>query len=154
MADDYDDEDMVPRSQIKALEEKAKKAGELETRLAEMERRSAFLEAGVSPSDPRAKYFTKGYDGELTTEAIRAEAEAAGLFAPSGQDTTDQQTQQRNDPTPQEMAAHARMAAASEGSGGAKPVDLLEAFGPRGSKKPAEIIDMARAAGLRMAEDQ
>lgn len=154
MTDTYDNndgEDLVPRSQIRALEEKARKAGELETELAELKRRGAFSEAGINPADPKTKYFVKGYDGELTPEAIRAEAEAAGLFAPP---PTEQRQQTQDSPTPQEMAAHARMAAASEGSAGNKPIDLIEAFGPRGSKKPDEIMSMVRAAGRRTAEDQ
>lgn len=157
MADDYDDNDqtdLVPRAQIRQLEEKAKKATELEARLAEMERRAAFSEAlGTAAADPKVKYFIKGYDGELTSEAIRAEALVAGvLVTPLEAPPADQQNQQ-NAPTQSEMAAHARMAAASEGSQGNRPVDLIEAFGPRGSKKPEEILAMARAAGLRLVDD-
>jgi len=154
VADDYDDTDqtdLVPRAQIRQLEEKAKKATELEARLAEMERRAAFSEAlGTAAADPKVKYFIKGYDGELTAEASRAEALEAGVLAPPQDRTTEDKP---NAPTAGEMAAHARMAAASEGSGGNKPIDLIEAFGPRGSKKPDEIMAMARAAGLRLADD-
>lgn len=150
--DDQDQTDLVPRSQIRQLEEKAKKATELEARLAEMERRAAFSEAlGSSANDPKIKYFIKGYDGELSAEAIRAEALEAGVLAPSQERTND------DTPTNAEMAAHARMNAASEGAGGNKPIDLIEGFGPRGSKTPEEIMAMLRAAGpnapFRLADD-
>jgi hypothetical protein len=158
VADDYDDQDqtdLVPRSQIRQLEEKAKKAGELEARLAEMERRAAFSEAlGTAATDPKVKYFIKGYDGELTPEAIRAEALEAGVLQPPQERTTDQT---QNQPSSQEMAAHARMQASAEGAQGNRPIDLLEALGPRGSKKPEEITAILRQAGpgapFRLAQD-
>jgi hypothetical protein len=152
--DDQDQTDLVPRSQIRQLEEKAKKAGELQTQLEEMQRRVAFSEAlGTAVNDPKVRYFIKGYDGELTSEAIRAEALEAGLLT-----TTQPQPADTNDnPTPAEMAAHARMQAAADGAGGNKPIDLVEALGPRGSKKPDEIMAILRAAGpgapFRLAED-
>lgn len=154
MADDYDDTDqtdLVPRAQIRALEEKAKRTGELETRLAEMERRAAFSEAGISMGDPKAKYFVAAYDGELTVEAIRAEALEAGVLTPPQPQATD--GTEPGGPSTGELAAHARMQAASEGADGNKPIDLIEAFGKRGTHKPEEIMRMARAAGLRLAED-
>lgn len=46
---------------------------------ATLRRELAFRRAGVDPDDPKAKYFVKGYDGELTAEAIKAEADAAGI---------------------------------------------------------------------------
>jgi hypothetical protein len=54
------------------LEKKAKRADALE-------REVAFLKAGVNSDDPRAKWFYKGYDGELTADAIKAAAVEAGL---------------------------------------------------------------------------
>ena len=38
------------------------------------------MKAGVDPNDPKYKYFVKGYDGELTPEAIRQAAEEASLI--------------------------------------------------------------------------
>jgi len=37
------------------------------------ERKLAFAEAGVPLSDPKAKYFVKGYEGEYAADAIKAE---------------------------------------------------------------------------------
>jgi hypothetical protein len=42
----------------------------------------AFAKAGIDPASPQAKYFVKGYDGDLTPEAIRAAAEEAQLITP------------------------------------------------------------------------
>jgi hypothetical protein len=43
-------------------------------------RKLAFVEAGVDPSLPVAKYFMKGYDGELTADAIRQAAIEAQII--------------------------------------------------------------------------
>ena len=54
-------------------------------------REIAFLKAGVNPEDPAARYFVKGYDGELTVEAIKAaaiEARILGGINQSHADTT------------------------------------------------------------------
>lgn len=150
---DQDQTDLVPRSHIRQLEEKAKKAGELEQRLAAMERESAFARALGTTDHPARSYFEKGYDGELDPEAIRNAAREAGLFT-SQAPPADSQTDQQNQPSPQEMAAQARMQAAAEGAQGNRPVDFVEALGPRGSKTPEEIEALARAAGLRLAADQ
>lgn len=53
------------------------------------ERKLAFVEAGIDPSLPVAKYFMKGYDGELTPEAIKSAAIEAQII----QDTQKQQMQ-------------------------------------------------------------
>jgi hypothetical protein len=41
-----------------------------------------FLKAGIDPTEPKFKYFVKGYDGELSPEAIRSAAEEAQLITP------------------------------------------------------------------------
>jgi hypothetical protein len=152
MADDDldpDQTDLVPRSHIRQLEEKAKRAGDLEAQLTAAQRDAAFARALGSTEHPARPYFEKGYDGELEVDAIRNAARDAGLFstepAPAATST--------DAPTPGELAAHARMQAASEGAGGNKPIDLMEAFGPRGTHKPEEILRMARAAGRRTVDD-
>ena len=57
----------------KALKEKLAQA---ETSQRELN----FVKAGMDPNDPKYKYFIKGYDGELTPEAIRQAAEEASLI--------------------------------------------------------------------------
>lgn len=88
MPDDYDDEtdevDEGPvlrklRKQIKETNEAAEK---LAAENATLKRETAFRDAGINPKDPKARYFVKGYEGDLTAEAIKAEAEEAGIIGP------------------------------------------------------------------------
>lgn len=81
---DDGDEDLsphvtIPRSNIRQLEKAAKAGAEAQTELAAVRRELAFRDAGINPTDPQAKYFMKGYDGEVTVDAIRAEAAMIGL---------------------------------------------------------------------------
>ena len=73
--------------QLKAAEAKAK---ELETAAREL----AFVKAGVDTNAPIAKYFVKGYDGELSPEAIRVAAQEANLIQPATQDKVQASEQQ------------------------------------------------------------
>lgn len=78
---DRDEEDLVPRSHIRDLEAKAKRATDLEAELEQTRREAAFAKAlGNDAEHPGAKYFVKGYDGELNPEAIRAAAAEAGFL--------------------------------------------------------------------------
>ena len=70
----------LKRSDIRALERQAKKAGEYEAKIADLERKQAFMAAGVPVDDPAAKYFVKGYDGELDPDAIKAAAVEARIL--------------------------------------------------------------------------
>lgn len=87
---DYFDEDSEPveskpnpvRQRMKQLEREAE---ELRKRIAEADeakRELAFVKAGIDPTSPMAKYFVKGYDGELTPEAIKQAAMEAQLISP------------------------------------------------------------------------
>ena len=44
-----------------------------------MKRKEVFRDAGLDPSNKMTEYFMKGYEGDLSVEAIRAEANDAGL---------------------------------------------------------------------------
>ena len=77
-----DDSDQPPsqnpvRAQLKAQE---KELRELRKQVAESQ--MAFVKAGIDLTSPMSKYFVKGYDGELTPEAIRLAAEEAQLITP------------------------------------------------------------------------
>jgi len=61
------------------LEAKAKRADELEAQVQQMQRKEVFRDAGLDPSNKMTEYFMKGYEGELSVEAIQAEAQSAGL---------------------------------------------------------------------------
>ena len=43
----------------------------------------AFMKAGIDTGDVAAKYFVKGYDGELTVDAIKQAAAEARLLSPN-----------------------------------------------------------------------
>lgn len=93
--------------QFRAMRTKANEHDKAEARAAAAERKLAFVEAGISITDPRATYFVKGYEGDLTPEAIRAEAHRAGVIeAPEG-------------PSPEEQEGHRQVI---EASAGAPPV--------------------------------
>ena len=61
------------------LEAKAKRADELEAQIQQMQRKEVFRDAGLDPSNKMTEYFMKGYEGELSVQAIQAEANDAGL---------------------------------------------------------------------------
>jgi hypothetical protein len=106
---DSDDDDKVvtlSRKQIRALEKKAKERDELAKQVETFTRNDVFKEAGIDPKDPKQQYFVKGYDGEVTVDAIRAAATEAGYLAAP-------------EPSAEQLAqldASQRMAAASAGA--------------------------------------
>lgn len=67
----------VPRKVIRKLEREAEEGREAKRLLAEREARDAFVEAGVPVQHPAADYFIRGYQGERTAPAIKAEWEKA-----------------------------------------------------------------------------
>lgn len=154
MADDgYENDDvegtpdLVPRAHIRALEAKAKRADELEAQLAEAQRDAAFTQALGTGTDPRLDYFRRGYQGDVTPEAIRQAATDAGFLADGPQPAPPPTA------SPQDLAAHARMAAASDGAGATSaPPDLAAAIAAANSE--AEVMALiegpqGQAAGLR-----
>ena len=103
MSDSYaefedDSQDQVTkdpvRAQLRKVEQQLKaseaKAKEFEGAARELN----FVKAGVNTSDPGAKYFVKGYDGELSPEAIRVAAQEANLIPASNGETVQASEQQ------------------------------------------------------------
>lgn len=80
----------LKRDQIRSLEKQAKAASEAVARAEAAERRLAFAEAGIPLSDPKMAYFVKGYDGDISPDAIRQAATDAGFLAAERVDDTDQ----------------------------------------------------------------
>ena len=130
------------RSEIRALEKKATKAEEAEARASAAERKLAFAEAGISLTDPKLSYFVKGYDGELTAEAIQAEAAKAGFL---GEQKPNEQSQQL-----QADAAMLGRMADSEAHGGPPPAGTEAAVDRliSGGLSETEFWREASAAGL------
>src|SRR5262245_25828611 len=75
----------VSRRQIRRLEASAKTADEDRAGREAAERELAFARAGVSvdPDDARAAIFRRGYNGELTPDAIRTAATEFGVGQPA-----------------------------------------------------------------------
>lgn len=114
MPEDPDSQTPEPNDDIRRLREKADGFDKATADLAATNRRLAFAEAGL-PAAPWRTYFDKGYEGELTAEAIKAAATEAGfLEAPKPPEQT----------TPEERATHGRIADASAGAISAPPVDV------------------------------
>ena len=68
------------------LKEAEARASAAEESASQYQRRDTFRSAGLDPDDARVSYFVKGYEGDLTVEAIRAEAEAAGFVGANAPD--------------------------------------------------------------------
>jgi len=126
---DSDMEETNNRNPVRArMKELEKEAAELRKQVEEAaaaKRELAFVKAGVDPSSPMAKYFMKGYDGDLDPDVIRQAAVEAQLISPP--DAT---------PTQVEAAGWQKVAKIAAGSQTAQPpVDwnqrLLEAESPR-----------------------
>lgn len=100
--EEYSDDDDLeveqpPRSnpsEIASLRAAADKGKKLEPKVQKLERENAFLRAGIDPEDQKLGYFYRGYDGELSPEAIRAAAQEAGFIAPPQADPAVQAHQQ------------------------------------------------------------
>lgn len=86
--DDFTDYDQTEsqsnpvRQRMKQLEKELREANKLIAASADATKKLAFVEAGIPLNSPMAKYFIKGYDGELTPEAIREAAMEAQLITP------------------------------------------------------------------------
>jgi len=90
--DDYSEDDFMEqesntsgnpvRQRMKQLEKELREANKRLAETAEASKKLAFMEAGVPLDSPMAKYFIKGYDGDLTPEAIKEAAMEAQLIAP------------------------------------------------------------------------
>ena len=114
--------------QVKAFEAKAKEAEAAQREL-------AFVKAGVDPDSAAAKYFVKGYDGELTPEAIRAAAEEANLVSSEKKEVA------------VEQQAWNRVAQASRaGETSEPPVDYVQRFNnTKSADEVMALIAQARA---------
>lgn len=89
--DSFEDEtDETPKDPVRArMKQLEKELQQSKQALAEAEaikRENAFMKAGIPMDDPMAKYFVKGYDGEITAEAIRAAAQEANLIQKAVED--------------------------------------------------------------------
>lgn len=68
------------RARMKQLEKELQQSKQALAEAEAIKRENAFMKAGIPMDDPMAKYFVKGYDGEISAEAIRAAAQEANLI--------------------------------------------------------------------------
>lgn len=127
----------LDRKQIRSLERDAKQARTANEENARLQRELAFTKAGIdTDKDPRLTYFAKGYDGEMTAEAIRQAAESAGFLAPSAS----------TDDTTADLKAYDRVSQASAGTASRSSdedrVASLRQAAEQG--KPALLAEMQR----------
>lgn len=141
---DEDDNDNEPdgislsRDDLRQLREKARTADEATTKLAELERKVLFGEAGIDMTSKAAQYFTKGYEGDMTLEAIKAEAEEAGLF---------QKKEQSKQQVPQqEMQMHQQMNRTTGGGGDPSTEDYGALIAAASSAE--EVMQIATRFGV------
>lgn len=137
ITDDYDDEagdqakDPV-RSRMKKLERDLQERDKQLVEGQAAQRELAFLKAGVPADDPMTKYFVKGYDGEINSDAIRAAAQEAGLIA--AQKVDDSRTQG-------EQQAWGRLQKAARSSDTSEPVvDWASKISQAGSQEEVMAV--------------
>lgn len=75
-----DDEHGRLEARLRIAEKTAKEAVDLKTEITALRREAAFRKAGIDPDNAKYKWLVRGYDGELTVDAIKAEAESSGLI--------------------------------------------------------------------------
>lgn len=126
------------RLRIKELEKENKDKADALARAEAAERKLAFAEAGISPTDPKMNYFVKGYEGELTADAIKAAAVEAGFLDPPEPAVPDEQVQ-----------ATRRMAEASANGGTSPQDDGEQAI--RETTSEAEVLAELARRGVRIA---
>ena len=97
------------------LEARAARADELEAQVQQMQRKEVFRDAGLDPSNKMTEYFMKGYEGELSVEAIKAEAQSAGLSNTVSQANTSYSEQQAQ--FAEQVEAERRIAEAGDDAG-------------------------------------
>lgn len=145
---EQDAEDQTP----KGLRKAANRAKQLERELNELRRKVAFAEAGIATDDPKMRYFIKGYEGEMTAEAIRQAALEAGFLQP------EQPQQQAADPgmeadaSAQQRVMSASAGAAYEGVTEEAALSRLEAAMEEGGIEA--MLDVARSFGIPTSIEQ
>lgn len=121
------------RERMRELEAKVKQQEAMIAENANAARKLAFVEAGVDLASPATKYFIKGYEGDLTTEAIRAAAEEANLVS------------SQNDKNAGEKQAFDRMAKSAKAGEGSEPaVDWVQRM--NSAKNSDEIMALIAQA--------
>ena len=141
--DTYEEEQVPPQRQRTnaewgALRKEKRARTKAEAERDEMKRTLAFIQAGIDPNDERSGYFVRGYNGEMTPQAIKAAALRIGFVDSEARQPVEQQ---------QALAAGARISnvassptAVQQGTE-AQQAALAEAFAQGGT--PAVLAKMS-----------
>lgn len=137
------------RAWVRKLEKDAKdgkdarrEAEQLRLEAETAKKENAFLKAGIDLDSPLGKMFAKGYDGELTVDALKSAASAVGLLPTSA------------DPeVTQEIAGLERIANASAGTAAAIPTTVLDELRNVKFGDEAAVLDLLRKAGSEVSYD-
>lgn len=102
-----------------------------------LERENAFLKAGIDTDDPRMRYFVEGYQGDLTKEAIVAEATTAGFI------TTPEPPKPEQEPPITEEPPASRREATSEERQFEEMAEIGSETGPAGVQQEPDRSKVA-----------
>lgn len=157
MSDNYTDDDFDSDSDangdvgdIKSLRRAANSKKKLEQELNEVKRELAFAKAGLAMDDPKMKYFVKGYEGEMSADAIREAALEAGFLA-------SQQPQEENPNLAAAGAAQQRVMQAASGvayEGMTEEAALAQLESAMQEGGIDALLDVARQYGIPTHIDQ
>lgn len=126
------------RAQLRKVEAENKRLRQLEAEALEAKRELAFVKAGVDLSAPMARYFVKGYDGDLEVEAIQKAAAEANLIKSMAQQEA---------PNQQEQLAWNRISNAAKVGDSAEPVVdyAMKIANARTESEVLELLSQAKA---------
>ena len=120
------------RKQLREGEKAIKEAAEVQKQLFQLQKEMAFTKAGI-PETGAGALLRRAYDGELTAEAIRKQAEEYQIFAHPAQAST----------SDEEFDSMRRVAGAATGAGGTPPVNVDVAFSTALANATTEAETMA-----------
>ncbi len=145
---DLDNEEQESASDLrKAARRGAKAQRELEM----LKKELAFYKAGISMEDPKMKYFVKGYDGEMTADAIREAALEAGFVASQGDPNEVPDEQQQEVFSAQQRVIAASAGAQTQDNSESAAIALMEQAMEEGGIDA--MLDVARQFGMQVGED-
>jgi hypothetical protein len=128
------------RKQLRAAEAATKE-------LAELKRSVQFDKAGI-PEDGLGTMFRKGYEGEVTVEAIKAKATEYGLLKPAGELNTDDTS---NDSELEALRRAQGATATGDGPAPDKQQQYLEALANAKTAEEADAVvngPLGKAVGV------
>lgn len=160
---EYDDEgNEIPEQEENGsdpdwLKNTRKKARQADAAMAERDaakRELVLMKAGIDLETPHGRLFAKGYDGEITLDAVKAAATDYGLLEPV-----------TPEPTAAELAALRQFDSAGQSGEGGQTVEeqamdalnKVRYFGSDGQWNPEgkdQILAALKSAGLDISNDQ